>query len=377
MEEKKVSWLELFFDLVFVTAVSFTTHLFIQIDHHPEKIHLYLGEYLLMVFPMFWVWTGQTMFFNRFSDKLRRPEIFMLPQMFFLIVMTASLDFEFSHTYHSYLASYAGLRLITVIQYYLAAGRLEGPRREAAKLLGALFIPGVLIPLSSLLFVGTWHYVIMYAGIAADMVLPLLFGAQLGQAPVNLGHLAERFGLFVLITFGESLVSINTILIGHTADLYTLAFAAAGFSVIGLMWASYFYYYENVVDHHKKTNGQILIYGHFLILVSIMALAGDIELLSEGGLPKIMLLSFLYGPVALFYCVENLVFYFHKKDAAKFYHKEIAVTLCLLLPAYLGGVFLQVPPLASLSLLALICLVQLLVQLGFHKKIPAAIYHRK
>ncbi len=65
MEEKKVSWLELFFDLVFVTAVSFTTHLFVEIEHQPDRMHLYLGEYLLMVFPMFWLWTGQTMFFNR------------------------------------------------------------------------------------------------------------------------------------------------------------------------------------------------------------------------------------------------------------------------------------------------------------------------
>ena len=117
MKEKKVSWLELFFDLVFVTTVSGSTHKFVELDDHPGYLLFYIGEYLLMVFPMFWLWIGQTMFFNRYSDNLKAAALLMLPQMFFLLIMTASLDFEFGHTYHSFLLSYLGFRIIPVAEY--------------------------------------------------------------------------------------------------------------------------------------------------------------------------------------------------------------------------------------------------------------------
>ncbi len=43
MEEKKVSWLELFFDLVFVTTVSLITRILVNADHHPDLVHAYFG----------------------------------------------------------------------------------------------------------------------------------------------------------------------------------------------------------------------------------------------------------------------------------------------------------------------------------------------
>ncbi len=372
MEEKKVSWLELFFDLVFVTAVSFTTHLFVEIEHQPDRMHLYLGEYLLMVFPMFWLWTGQTMFFNRYGELIRRPEIYMLPQMFFFILMTASLDFEFAHSYHSYLASYLGLRLLTVIQYFLVDQRLKGPKKEVARLLGSLFIPGLLIPLSSLFFVGRWHYVVMYSGIAADMILPLFFSRKLTKAPVNLPHLTERFGLFVLITFGESLVTITNILTGRTADPSTLAYSLLSFMIIGLMWYSYYYTYDNVVDRHKETNGQILLYGHFFILVSVMLLAGDLEMLHDGQLPESILLFFLYIPVFLFFAAKELVFYHHRLKDRQYYEVEGGLALAAFILAFGGNFFLDLSALENLALVALGCLLQIAIQLGVHTKLGLA-----
>ena len=367
--EKKVSWLELFFDLVFVTAVSFTTHLLVGIEHHPENMLFYLGEYLLMVFPMFWLWSGQTMFFNRFGEHLRLPELFMLPQMFFFILMTASLDFEFSHTYRSYLGSYLGLRLITILQYVLVSRKLDGPRKTEAITLARLFLPGVLIPVISLMFPGSWRYVIMYAGMAADMALPIFYGQTLKAVPVNLPHLAERFGLFVLITFGEALVSIVNILVGHTADIHALTQALLTFALIGFMWSSYFYAYEKVVDYRLKTNGQVLLYGHFIILVAVMTLAGGIELIQEGRLPKGILLGFLYGPVLMFLTVKNLVFYHHRKKSDPYYQAETALVLLALILAYLSNFVWDISIKGNLALALSGCGAESAIKRGLHRKL--------
>ena len=368
MAEKKVSWLELFFDLVFVITVSGSTRKFVEIGHHPADLGFYVSEYILMVFPMFWLWIGQTMFFNRYSEHLRAPALLMLPQMFCLLVMTASLDFEFGHTYHSFLISYLGFRLLTVLEYFLVAKGRVGPRLEAAAFLGRLFLPGLVIPFCSLFFSGHWRYVIMYLGIAADIAMPLFFGARLKKAPVNLPHLAERFGLFVLITFGESLVSVVAVLVGHTADSDTLIFAGLCFLIIALMWASYFFAYENKIDHHLETNGQVMLYGHFLILVSVMLLAGDIELLHEHQLENKILLFFLYGPVMLFYLSKGLVFFYHRKRDALYYERELTLVLLVFVPAVIGG-FSALGLKANLLLVALICGLEIAVEMGWHWKL--------
>lgn len=124
--------------------------------------------------------------------------------------------------------------------------------------------------------------------------------------PVDFPHLAERFGLFVIITFGESIVAITTILVGHTLDLYTICYTLLGFLIICTLWASYFYSFEKIVDHHKVTHGQFLIYGHFFIIVSVMLLAVNLHLLFEGHLQRDVLLLLLFSSVAVFSSRSNL-----------------------------------------------------------------------
>ena len=366
MEEKKVSWLELFFDLVFVTAVSYTTSLFVSIEHHPGHMGKYLGEYLLMVFPMFWLWSGQTMFMNRYGQHLRRPEVFMLPQMFCFILMTASFDFAFAHTYHSYLASYLGLRLLTVLEYALTAKKLEGPQKEVATLLGRLFVPGLLIPFSSLFFPEQWRYTVMYGGIISDMLLPLLFRRRLLKAPVHMGHLAERFGLFVLITFGESLVSVAAVLSGHTREAAMLLFSILCFINVCLMWLLYFHAYENLVDRGTRTNGQVLLYGHFFILIAIMLLAGNIELMAAAKLPVVVLTTLLFGPMLVFFLAANLVFFRHRKRDKPYFIKEACMVCTALALLWLFSAINGLAPMVSLALAAVLLAIANVLQRGLH-----------
>lgn len=307
MTERKVSWLELFFDLIFVTAVASTTHLLLSVDNHPDKTAAYFGEYLLMVTPMFWAWVGQTMFFNRFGEKIKWPELYMLSQMFFLILMTASFDLTFSNTYYTFLIGYLGIRFITVIQYFVISKQLTGNAQKVALLLGSVFLLGVLTTATSVFFEGFARYLVMYLGIAVDIILPLFLAKTLRKVPVDFPHLAERFGLFVIITFGESIVAITTILVGHTLDLYTICYTLLGFLIICTLWASYFYSFEKIVDHHKVTHGQFLIYGHFFIIVSVMLLAVNLHLLFEGHLQRDVLLLLLFSSVAVFFISKQFV----------------------------------------------------------------------
>lgn len=362
MEEKKVTWLELFFDLVFVTAVSYTTHLFVQIEHHPDNFWFYFGEYLLMVFPMFWLWAGQSMFFNRFSEHLRNPELFMLPQMFFFILMTASLGFEFSSTYHSFLAGYLGVRILTIWQYYIVSKQQENQQKKATLLLTKILSIGIIIPALSILIDSYWHFIIMYVGIFIDMLLPILYRNQLSKVSVNMPHITERLGLFVLITFGESLVAITNILKDHTTEQETVFYACVSFILICTLWSSYFFPFEKTIDRKVQTNGQIILYGHFFVLLAIMMLAGTIELLHQNVLPQAILLAFLYGSISLFYISTRIIFYLHRKKESSYLKKENLIIVFFFVFMYTINLYMNIDLGINLLIATIACLVHFILQ---------------
>ncbi|MCC8165601.1 MAG: low temperature requirement protein A [Planctomycetes bacterium] len=344
-----------FFDLVFVTTVSLITRILINAEHHPEQVHQYFGEFLLMVFPMFWLWAGQTMLFNRYSDEINHPAIYMLLQMFCLILMTVHINFDFNNsTYHIFLLSYLGFRALTVAQYVQAGKRrLDDARCRTASVLSRLFTAGAVITGSSIFFSGNWRYTIMYAGIFADIVLPLFFRGYLKYTPVNLPHLSERLGLFVLIAFGESLVSITDILSESGDSGYSMAFAAASFFLISVMWGSYFHDFENTLDRHLNTNGQLILYSHFFILAAIMILAANLHLLYADHLPRRTLLDFLFGSAAVFFICKHGVFYHHRQSGLDPGVKKAVAILILMTALYSIDVFLSPPVILSVSLLGL------------------------
>ncbi len=361
MEEKKVSWLELFFDLVFVTTVSLITRILVNAEHHPDMVHVYFGEFLLMVFPMFWLWAGQTMLYNRYSDEINHPAMFMIVQMFCLILMTAHIDFGMNDsTYHIFLFSYLAFRALTIAQYVMAGRkRLDDARCRTASVLSRLFTAGAVITGASIFFSGNWRYIVMYTGIFADIVLPLFFRRFLKHTPVNLPHLSERLGLFVLIAFGESLVSITDILSESGDSEPSMAFAAASFLLISLMWGSYFHDFENTLDRHINTNGQLILYTHFFILAAIMILAANLHLLYADELPRRSLISFMFGCAAVFFILKHGVFYHHRQSGLDPGIKKAAAILFVMAALYSIDIFLTPPVILSVFFLGLCFAVEL------------------
>ena len=72
---RKVTWLELFYDLLFVAAVTAATHVLLHVED--GQIHAeYLVKFVLIFIPIWWAWVGQTIFVNRFGKDLFHQRIF-------------------------------------------------------------------------------------------------------------------------------------------------------------------------------------------------------------------------------------------------------------------------------------------------------------
>ena len=175
VKERKVGWIELFYDLIFVVGVSSSTQWLHEIEHINSENNLIFFKYLLMVIPMLWAWTGQTMFYNRFGENQTFVKPLMLIQLFFVALMISSFNLNFDETYYTFILGYIGIRTITIIQYALTYYKTtDYQNRRVIFILTRGMLISIIISAISLFFTGQLRYTILYIGIFLDIILPLL-----------------------------------------------------------------------------------------------------------------------------------------------------------------------------------------------------------
>ncbi|HEY4430522.1 MAG TPA: low temperature requirement protein A [Paenibacillus sp.] len=343
--EKKVTWLELFYDLLFVAAVSKASHVLLHVETGTIPLE-YLFKFILIFVPIWWAWVGQSVFVNRFGQDIFSHRIFLILQLFFVLIMTASLSVNFDQYYVSFLVGYVGLRAMTAIQYLTVHKNEEADRKSTAWYLGSRFWIGLVISSLSLFFDSWVRYVVLYAGIIVDILLPLVGRKYLVKSPINTHHLLERFSLFTLILLGESVVSILAVLQSSHWTWQSILFALLTFLLIIAMWWQYFDNVEKKVDKSIETAGQTIIYGHLFIYISLSMIAASIQLLFLEQLNYIFMVCFIFGSVLLYFFSTSLVFHKYRRLQQRLgmFHLALllgilgvffAVDLLFLIPNYL------------------------------------------
>jgi low temperature requirement protein LtrA len=331
--EKKVTWLELFYDLLFVAAVSKASHVLVHVHDGSIPIE-YLTKFVLIFVPIWWAWVGQSLFVNRFGQDTISHRIFLILQLFFALIMTASLSVDFDVYYLSFLIGYIGLRAMTALQYLSIQKKVESHRRATARYLGSRFWIGLAISALSLFFDSWMRYAVLYAGIMVDILLPIVGRQYLVKTPIHTHHLLERFSLFTLILLGESIISILAVLQANTWNWQSVLFASLTFFLIIAMWWQYFDSVEKKVNKAVETAGQTIIYGHLFIYISLCMIAASIQLLFLQQVEYSFMLYFIFGSVLLYFLSTSLVFHKYRHNPLGKTHFAVLVgvlALCLIL----------------------------------------------
>ncbi|WP_310178624.1 low temperature requirement protein A [Neobacillus niacini] len=352
MEEKKVTWLELFYDLLFVAAVATTTQVLLHVEKgyiHPD----YLLKFVLMFIPIWWSWTGHTMFINRFGQDYLHQRIFIILQMVFVLVMTSSLSVDFDPYYLPFLIGYIGVRALTAFQYFVVQYFEEGDRKTAALFLGTCFAIGVLISFLSIFFDSWIRYAVLYAGIMVDIILPVFGRKYLVKALTNTAHLLERFALLTLILFGESVVSTLFVLQPQKGDWNSISFSIISFILIISMWWQYFENVDKKVNKSIQGAGQSIIYGHLFILMSLSMIAASIKLMFLYEVHYSFILYFVFSSVLLYFISTTIVFhqYRYEQHRLKIYH--LGLFLGILAAFFIINLIMLVPNIVIMGELAL------------------------
>lgn len=305
---KKVTWLELFYDLIYVVAIAATTHVLAH-AHHGAVSWDSIYKYVLIFIPIWWAWVGFTMFVNRYGEDHTTQRIVYFIQMIFVIVLTVSINTDFEKYFLAFMLSYVGIRLCTVFMY----ARLWMQRTQASglpRLISIGFLIGAMISFSSIWFMGEWKFIMLYLGIVFDMVYPLFLRKRFKRHPINNHHLLERFGLITLIVMGESVVNITNTIRETPISAHLVIAALSGFIIIATIWWHYFTYSDKAVDHHRVSAGHGILYGHLFIFLSLGVLANVIRYGINLELELNSYKWFVVTGIALYAMASFLIFQF-------------------------------------------------------------------
>jgi hypothetical protein len=233
---RRATWMELFFDLIFVAAIAQA-----GAPMHSEYTTGGVLRFAFMFLLIWRAWTGHTFFCTRFDtdDVLQRSMI--LIQCFIAAVMAAnareSLD---SSSSAGFGAAYAGMRIVLALQY-LRASRIAEVRDLTRRYAVGIIASAILWILSAVVDLPSRYWVWAVA-LAADFATPWLAGRYLKRVPPDATHLPERFGLFTIILLGEFVASVMHGI--ETQEEWTFAAASTAFMSMAMAFVLWWWYFE-------------------------------------------------------------------------------------------------------------------------------------
>jgi low temperature requirement protein LtrA len=272
------SSLELFFDLVFVVAVSVAAS---RLHHALSEEHFRdgLASYAIVFFGIWWAWMNFTWFATSFATDDWLYRLITIVQMSGVLVLAAGIDAVYTdHDFTVVTLGYVVMRVAMVTQW-LRASRTGGSSGRTARRYALGIATVQILWLVNLVLPESVQPIFIIACVLGELAVPLV--AERGWVtPWHPHHITERYGLFTLILLGESLLASANAIIEAVHDHEQLgpliALSVLALVVTAALWWIYFW-----PPHHKAigTLTDSLRYGytHYFVFAAAGAFSAGVE----------------------------------------------------------------------------------------------------
>jgi len=350
--EKRVTSLELFFDLVFVFAITQVTG-FVSLD--PTWGRLLEGVAILSV--LWFAWSGYAWLGNSADAEDGFVRLLMLAAMAAMLIASLAVPHAFGSDALTFGVAYFVVRAFHIGTYALVA-RAEGDAelgRVVARLASTTMPAAAILVLAGAVEGGTARSLCWVLALLVDYGGILARGVEGWR--INPGHFAERHGGVVIIALGESVVSLGVGADRLPLDVGVMAGAVLGIAVAAALWWAYFDVVAVVGERRlrqAKSLSQVLIardsytYLHLPMVAGIVVFAIGVKRTLAGlGSSLTAVEAFaLCGGVALYLIAMSA---FKRRNIGTFNRQRLVVAAFLLafFPAATA-----LPSLASLAVVA-------------------------
>jgi low temperature requirement protein LtrA len=248
--EQRVTPLELFFDLVFVFAITRVTSLMAH-DLSWSRI----GQGLLVLAALWWGWAAYAWLTNHVSGEDGRARVTVFVAMGAMVLVALAVPEAFDAHALLFALAYLVMRMAHLALYWVSSRDEPDVHRAVLQLLPA-GTTGPLLLVAASFFDGTTQAALWIVALAID------YGGPLVRPPVGLhvhpAHFAERFSLVLIIALGESIVAIG---VGAGDEPLGVAIAVAAVLALiasAALWWAYFDVVAPMVHHRlAETSGAV------------------------------------------------------------------------------------------------------------------------
>jgi len=231
-EGRNASTLELFFDLVYVFAITQVVSL---IHEDPTVIGFAKGAFILGL--LWWTWSIYTWTLNWTGTEGVPIRLFLLAAMGATLLMALEVPDVFGEGSIWFGLTYFAVRMFAMGFYWVASKHHPVQRAAFITFFPLSFAAAFLILVGGFLD-APWLGILWVAGAALDVFSAINAGK--GTFAIDAKHFAERFGLFVIIALGESIVGIGLAAAHVERDLVHVVGIGLMFAVAAGLWWSYF-----------------------------------------------------------------------------------------------------------------------------------------
>jgi low temperature requirement protein LtrA len=284
--ERRTSPIELLWDLVFVFAITqVTTLLSRNLDWR------WFGRSMLVLALVWWAWSAFVWAANAEDEEAPALRLILVVAMVLIFIAGLAIPHAFGDEATLFAATYAGVRTLHLVLYADASKRGNASWSAIAGFALTVAI-GMALLVGGSLLEGWRRDALWAAAVAIDYAGPgWLTRARLrGLQEVAVAHFAERYGLFVIICLGESVVAIGLGASVHPLTTQIVAAVALGLLITVGLWWTYFERFASAAEERLRHHADPVLaasdaysYLHLLLVAGIITFAVGVKLLIAGA----------------------------------------------------------------------------------------------
>ena len=297
IKHKRVEFSELFYDLVFVFAISKATAL-IHPLHNGVLDWDSLLDFFISVMVIINSWMIQTIYTNRYGTNSLFNMVIMFINMGLMLFMSNMIGYNWQQWFYYTCWAVGTLTLTLFFQYLVEFFRKSTDNTDRESIKGFLWLTGLGslgVYLAALfpIYVGVYIFI---ASILLTFIVPIFLITKDEHFQVNLPHLIERVSLLVIITFGEMVVGLASFFTVENFSIYSVL----NFVIMLSLFLFYFGEFDHAIDEGSSQKGLFVIYSHYPIFIGLMLMTVSMGYLLNPEANLLVAISFFYIGIGLF-----------------------------------------------------------------------------
>ena len=299
VKTKPVELIELFYDLIFVYAISKLTALISEPINGVIPPYNFFA-YLITSFVILQAWLYFTNYVNRYGQWKWYDYAFACVNMISVIYMANTISHDWATMAFPFDLSMLVLLLTVVALYSIQARKehsMDGAAGNSITILAVvctIYVIAILCTLFNLTDYVIWINVV---AVLTGAFLPFFIRGKFDKSIISFPHLVERFELLTIITFGEAIVGLTHFF--DTSNFNPVPILV--FFIILTMFGSYVIQIHRLMEHQRVERSLRLMFSHYFIVISINLVTVALELVHSGEVNHLFASGLMIVSLVVFY----------------------------------------------------------------------------